>query len=319
MILYVKGNLLQSPAQVLVNTVNTVGVMGRGIALEFKRLYPEMFREYRELCEQGKLQIGTLWLYKSPNKWVLNFPTKKHWRSPSHVEYVEAGLRKFVSSYTDLGIHSIAFPALGCGNGQLDFETQVQPLMHKHLRNLPIEIFIYPGRKSAFIEHLNPEQMKEWLRSEPTSLPFAEVWDDLVQVLSRKQNFKTIARNNPFKAQQSQDPRGIRICAANQTYLVKYETLMDFWQQLRTHGFSMRQIAPGIDRQTSYLISIFAELDYIQPVKVADRYEKFQNAAVTGLQVLPSAFNREPVEFDQLLLFQLDQSTWLPSNQMPVK
>ena len=143
MILYVKGNLLQSPAQVLVNTVNTVGVMGRGIALEFKRLFPEMYRQYRELCERGQFGIGMLWLYKSPNKWVLNFPTKKHWRNPSRVEYVEAGLRKFVNSYADLGVHSIAFPALGCGNGQLDFETQVKPLMEKYLRQLPIEVFIY--------------------------------------------------------------------------------------------------------------------------------------------------------------------------------
>jgi len=319
MILYVKGDLLQSPAQVLVNTVNTVGVMGRGIALEFKRLYPKMFREYRELCEQGRLQIGMLWLYKSPNKWVLSFPTKKHWQSPSQVDYIEAGLRKFVSSYTDLGIHSIAFPALGCGNGQLDFETQIQPLMDQYLRNLPIEVFIYPGQKPKFVEHLKPKQMKKWLRSEPTNLPYVEVWDDLVEVLSRKHNFRTIAKSSPFEAYQSQDPPGIRICAANQTYLVNNETLMDFWQQLRTHGFSMRQIAPGIDRQTSYLISIFAELDYVQPVQVADRYENFRNAAVIGLQVLPSAFNRELIKYEQPSLFQLDQYTWLPSNQMPVK
>lgn len=146
MISYVSGNLFQSPAQVLVNTVNTVGVMGKGIAFDFKRLFPEMYQQYRELCEQNQFKIGMLWLYKSPNKWVLNFPTKKHWRHPSHVEYIEAGLQKFVNSYTNLGIHSIAFPSLGCGNGQLDFETQVKPLMEKYLRNLPIEVFIYYSR-----------------------------------------------------------------------------------------------------------------------------------------------------------------------------
>jgi len=302
MILYVKGNLLQSPAQVLVNTVNTVGVMGRGIALEFKHLFPEMYRQYRGLCERGQFEIGMLWLYKSPNKWVLNFPTKEHWRNPSRVEYVEAGLQKFVDSYADLGIHSIAFPALGCGNGLLDFETQVKPLLEEYLRQLPIEVFIYPGQKSAFVEHLNPGEMKKWLRSEPTNLPFAEVWDDLIQLLGERDSFETIARKRPFVARISQDPLGVEIVAAKQRYYIQYETLVAFWQQLRTHGFSMRHIAPGIDRQMSYLISIFAVLDYVTPVHVADSYDRLQKAAVTGLQVLPSAFVREPLQFAQLSL-----------------
>jgi len=304
MILYVKGNLLQAPAQVLVNTVNTVGVMGRGIALEFKRLFPEMYRQYRELCERGQFKIGMLWLYKSPNKWVLNLPTKKHWRNPSRVEYVDEGLRKFVSSYADSGIHSIAFPALGCGNGELDFETQVKPLMEKYLRQLPVEVFIYPVRRSVFVEHLNPEEMKKWLRSEPTNLPFAEVWDDLTQLLGRSVSFETVARKRPFVARISQNPLGIEIVAAKQRYHIQYETLVAFWQQLRAHGFSMRHIAPGIDRQMSYLISIFAELGYVTPVHVADSYDRLQNAVVTGLQVLPSAFVREPLQFAQLPLFQ---------------
>lgn len=310
MILYVKGNLLQSPAQVLVNTVNTVGVMGKGIALEFKRIYPEMFAKYRELCERGQFRIGMLWLYKSPNKWVLNFPTKKHWRNPSKVEYIEAGLRKFVSSYVDLGIHSIAFPALGCGNGQLDFESQVKPLLEKHLRNLPIEVFIYPGHDSAFVEHLNPKAMKKWLRSEPRSLPFSEVWDDLVQLLKKQQDFKTIARESPFKAHISDNPKGIKITASGQNYYISYEVLLAFWQQLRTHGFSMRQIAPSIDRKMSYLIPIFAELDYITPVYIADEYSNIQRTAVVGLQVLPSAFIDPLFQTRQLSLFETGTFAW---------
>ena len=187
MILYVKGNLFQSPAQTLVNTVNTVGVMGKGVTLEFKRLFPEMYAQYRALCESGQFKVGQLWLYKTPQKWVLNFPTKQHWRAPSRLEYVEAGLKKFVQVYDEMGIHSIAFPPLGCGNGQLDFETQVRPLMEHYLKNLPIDIFIYPDRKSQFVEHLNVEEMEAWLRSEPASLPFSEVWQDLSarEVLAR--------------------------------------------------------------------------------------------------------------------------------------
>ena len=91
MITYVTGNLFESPAQVLVNTVNTVGVVGKGIAKEFKIIYPMMFKRYQELCESGDFEIGKLWLWKSANKWVLNFPTKKHWRNPSHLSYIING------------------------------------------------------------------------------------------------------------------------------------------------------------------------------------------------------------------------------------
>lgn len=300
MILYVTGSLFQSPAQVLVNTVNMVGVMGKGVALEFKRLFPEMFAEYRELCERGEFQIGKLHLYnKNRNKWVLNFPTKKHWRNPSRIEYIEAGLEVFVRHYTKMGIHSIAFPALGCGNGQLDFKNQVQPLMHKYLHRLPIDIFIYPDRQSdQFIrpEHENPEEMKRWLRSEPTSLPFSEVWDDLTKLLSRKNNFKTIAKGGSFVA--GVNTEGIEISLTSGKRNIPYETLLAFWQQLRTHGFSMRHIAPDINRDVSYLMPIFAKLDYVKPIRVADSYANFHSRPVIGLQVLPSAFSgqSQPVQ-----------------------
>ena len=306
MIMYVSGNLFQSPAQVLVNTVNTVGVMGKGVAYEFKRLYPDMFVRYRGLCEKGQFAIGNLWLYRTPNKWILNFPTKKHWRNPSRLEYVTAGLDTFARNYVEMGVQSIAFPPLGCGNGQLDFESQVQPEMERFLRNLPIEVFIYPTRDEPFVpEHENPEAMREWLRSEPTSLPFSEVWEDLAELLRRRSTHETMTRGNPFTVRINSDPPGLTVSAAGgNRYRITYDTLMAFWQQLRTHGFSMRRIAPGIDRQMSYLIPIFSQLPYVKPVKVADRYDRLGRGSVTGLQVLPFAFNRAR-EHPQLSLFEL--------------
>jgi len=291
--MYVKGDLFQSPAKVLVNTVNTVGAMGKGIALQFKNMFPDMYVKYRSLCEQGLFEIGQLWLYKTPNKWVLNFPTKKHWRYPSKIEYMELGLKKFVNTYDEMGIHSIAFPPLGCGNGQLDFEDQVKPVMEKYLRNLPIEVFIYPDRESDFIEHLNPGKMSDWLRSEPTSLPFSEVWEDLTRLIKQQKEFETIASGNPFRAEISENPLGIKITASSTNYYIKQESLMSFWQQLRTHGFSMRHIAPSIDRQIYYLIPIFAHLDYVAPVHVADQYERLNTSVVTGLQIMPTAPDKE--------------------------
>ena len=306
MILYVQGDLFQSPAQVLVNTVNTVGVMGKGVALQFKRHFPEMYAKYGELCEKGDFNVGSLWLYKTPNKWVLNFPTKKHWRQPSRIEYVESGMKKFVETYSSMGIHSIAFPPLGCGNGQLDFRSQVQPLMEKYLQPLPIEVFVYPEKDNAFVEHLHPEEMRGWLRTEPQSLPFSEVWEDIKAILDENSEYKTVAKNNSFSAYISHDPLGIRVVVAERQYILPYDKLLSLWQQLRTYGFSMRHIAPGIDRQVSYVLSIFAELEYVTPVYLADDYSKFGSASMIGLQILPTAFGRRTDYADavqQLSLF----------------
>ena len=102
-----------------------------------------MFEEYHILCENGQLKIGDLWLYKASDKWVLNFPTKQHWREKSTLEIIETGLQKFVTIYDQETITSIAFPKLGSGLGGLDWDTQIRPLMEQYLQPLPIEIFIY--------------------------------------------------------------------------------------------------------------------------------------------------------------------------------
>lgn len=286
--MYVKGNLFQSPAQTLVNTVNTVGVMGKGVALEFKRLFPDMYSQYRALCESGQFKVGQLWLYKTPQKWVLNFPTKEHWRAPSRLEYVQAGLEKFVQVYSDMGIHSIAFPPLGCGNGQLDFENQVRQLMEHYLKNLPIDIFIYPDRKSQFVEHLNVKEMEAWLRSEPSNLPFGEVWQDLIAALIQQQEYQT-AEGQPFTARLNEKESALEIQTKTQKFKIHYDTLLSFWQQLRSHGFSMTYIAPGLDQELTYLIPIFSQLPYIASVRVAEDYSSLRKGAVIGLQLVPSA------------------------------
>jgi O-acetyl-ADP-ribose deacetylase (regulator of RNase III) len=117
MITYVVGDIFRSPAKVLVNTVNTKGIMGKGLAKDFKAIYPEMFRKYQHLCEEKRFDVGQLYLFRTPNKWVLNFPTKRDWKHPSRPQYIEAGLKAFVNGYAKAGITSVAFPQLGCGHG----------------------------------------------------------------------------------------------------------------------------------------------------------------------------------------------------------
>lgn len=144
------GNLFDSKMQTVVNTVNCVGVMGKGIALEFKSKYPEMYREYAEMCSRGEVIPGKPYLYRDiVGASILNFPTKDHWRSTSKLSYIIDGLDWFVSNYLNMGITSIAFPPLGCGNGGLPWDV-VGPIMYHKLRDLPIEIEIYApyGTKS---------------------------------------------------------------------------------------------------------------------------------------------------------------------------
>ena len=142
----IKGNIFNTKAQTIVNTVNCVGVMGKGIALVFKLRYPNMFEQYQKLCAQHLIEIGKLWIYKgeSLNPWVLNFPTKTHWKLPSEYVYLEKGLQKFVESYKEKGITSIAFPLLGAFNGGLDKERVIEIMQHYLSQcDIPVEIYQY--------------------------------------------------------------------------------------------------------------------------------------------------------------------------------
>lgn len=144
-----QGNIFASQCQTLVNTINCDGVMGAGIALEFKLRHPEMFEKYVEHCQNKRIIIGKLWIYKPPanskeQRWVLNFPTKLHWKNPSKIEYLEAGLKKFVETHRRREIESIAFPVLGSANGGIP-EAESLSIMQKYLNEclIPIEIYRY--------------------------------------------------------------------------------------------------------------------------------------------------------------------------------
>jgi O-acetyl-ADP-ribose deacetylase (regulator of RNase III) len=139
---YHRGDIFTSPAQVIVNPVNCKGHMGKGLALAFKQRYPQMFVIYQHECREGKLRIGHPTLYTASAPWILNFPTKDHWRDDSKVEYLEAGLQYFVTHYKALEITSIAFPKLGAGLGKLSWDV-VGSLMVKYLSQVDIDVSIY--------------------------------------------------------------------------------------------------------------------------------------------------------------------------------
>ncbi len=158
---YQKGDIFDSKAQVIVNTVNCKGVMGKGLALSFKERYPDMFRVYQEECRTGKLHIGRPTLYKASTPWILNFPTKDHWRFPSKLEYLEKGLTYLVAHYKRAGIKSIAFPKPGVQNGKLSWD-EVGPLMAKYLSQLDIEVSIYIADGDAEYQYDEDSERNIW-------------------------------------------------------------------------------------------------------------------------------------------------------------
>ena len=193
------GNMFESKATTLVNTVNCVGVMGKGVALEFKNRYPAMFKEYVNLCKQGTLRPGVPYYYSDLyGASILNFPTKDHWKSPSKLSYIVAGLKWFRDHYKEHGITSIAFPPLGCGNGGLSWEL-VGPLMYELLKDLPIDIEIYAPYGTKH-EHLTPEFLQNNLIHCPAEVignkyvQFNKYWLLILYVI-QKLNRDTYALN----------------------------------------------------------------------------------------------------------------------------
>ncbi|MDZ7692354.1 MAG: macro domain-containing protein [Balneolaceae bacterium] len=135
MIRYKVGDILKADAEALVNTVNTVGVMGKGIALAFKKAYHQNFKIYKKAVENGEVKIGSLLVTETgllQPKYIINFPTKKHWRHPSKLSYIREGMEALVDIINEKDIRSLAIPPLGCGNGKLNWD-EVKPIMEKHL------------------------------------------------------------------------------------------------------------------------------------------------------------------------------------------
>jgi uncharacterized protein YwgA/O-acetyl-ADP-ribose deacetylase (regulator of RNase III) len=137
------GNIFASEAQTLVNTVNCVGIMGKGLALEFKKLFPDMYEDYVVRCKAKEVRLGEPYLYRRLlPPWILNFPTKDHWRSVSRLSDIVAGLEYLEKHYHEWEITSLAVPALGCSNGQLEWRV-VGPTLYRYLSRLDIPVELY--------------------------------------------------------------------------------------------------------------------------------------------------------------------------------
>lgn len=163
MIKYITGNILDSNVQALVNTVNTMGIMGKGIALQFKKAYPNNYKAYEKACKNKEVMVGKMFVTVDSNtttgeRIIINFPTKTNWRKPSEYKYIEDGLEDLVKVIIHKSIKSIAIPPIGAGNGGLNWE-KVKKIIEKKVEHLNVDIFVYEP-SLQIQEHLMKERVK---------------------------------------------------------------------------------------------------------------------------------------------------------------
>jgi O-acetyl-ADP-ribose deacetylase (regulator of RNase III)/uncharacterized protein YwgA len=189
MVKILTGDILDSKAQTLVNTINCVGVMGKGIALKFKERFPDMFNDYMERCNRNEVRLGKPYLYKKLTPpWILNFPTKGHWRSVSRIEDIVKGLKYLLQHYKEWGITSLAVPPLGCGQGQLEWKV-VGPTLYRYLNQLDIPVELYAPHGTPH-EELQPEFLEQepgvkQIKPELAPERVKPAWVALVEILNR--------------------------------------------------------------------------------------------------------------------------------------
>lgn len=184
------GDMFESSAQTLVNTVNCVGVMGKGIALEFKERFPQMYEDYVARCRSGEVKLGRPYLYKSVvPPWILNFPTKDHWRSLAKVDDIVEGLGYLLVNYREWGITSLAVPPLGCGQGQLEWRI-IGPTLYGYLSrmDIPVELYAPYGTPTDELELsflVGEESMTQLALASPSAERVPPAWVALVGIVKR--------------------------------------------------------------------------------------------------------------------------------------
>lgn len=285
MIKYVEGNIFDSPAQTIVNTVNTVGVMGKGLALSFKERYPEMFVTYRNMCEKHKLLVGKLMLYSAADHMILLFPTKENWRNPSRIEYIDAGLSNFVRSYAQHHITSIAFPKLGCGNGELSWDT-VKPVMERYLSSLPIDVYIYLNDKSNGLpEHKAQKNTMKWLKENAKDLSFNAIKEEIIletAITPIKFSYNDSVYLTTYKTELV-----FNEIEKKQEIIVKEEDFYQTWDLIRKEKIFVETN----EESTNLVYALLHKLGYLSSVSIVDNKTSMIRAGYQVREGLGRAFS----------------------------
>ena len=206
-----KGDLLAERVDAIVNTVNTVGIMGKGIALQFKRKWPANAKAYEEACKHGEVIPGRMFIFDNGQlvepKYIINFPTKRDWRQPSRMADIEAGLKDLVSQIIDLRIQTIAIPPLGCGNGGLNW-SEVKPRIEAAFAKIPdVEVRLFAPNEVEGVRELAPEQVRAKMTAGRAAIIKAlSIYREMLYPLSQLEVQKLVY----FLWQSGQDFGGLR-------------------------------------------------------------------------------------------------------------
>lgn len=283
MLIYRRTSLLESTAQTLVNTVNTVGVMGKGLAQAFKKREPGMFAAYERICERGLLEPGKLWLWRGEKGWVLNFPTKVHWRNPSKIEWIEAGLEKFVSAFEEQGINEVSFPLLGCGNGGLDW-ADVKPVMERYLSSLPIPVYIHDYTVEIGLpEHL--EALAQQVREEKKDISFGGFMRDMRRIVDLSgSRLIELDTKVPFQASMTADDE-LAITTEDAVWQFQPDDLRGVWFGLQAGVVTKDKAGWAAKGGGKPLISMLSLLPGVRPIEIQRKGAPDPELAV---ELLPS-------------------------------
>lgn len=287
MLMYRRTSLLESSAQTLVNTINCVGVMGKGLAQAFKEREPAMFAAYKRICDDRKLEPGKLWLWRGSDQWVLNFPTKVHWRNPSKIEWVEAGLAKFAAAYEEQGISEISFPRLGCGNGNLDW-NDVKPVMEHYLGSLPIKIYVHDYIHAIGLpEHL--ELVAETMRGEYVADPsFESFRRSLEKVVSLGgDKFVELSSREAFRAHFTPSAE-LAIETGKTSWRLEEEVLRGVWLDLQAGLVTKKETGWSAREAGAPLLSILSLMPGLRPIEIQRRGDHDPEIAVERLPAMPA-------------------------------
>ena len=290
MLIYRRTSILESTAQTLVNTVNCVGVMGKGLAKAFKERDPAMYEAYKSICESKLLEPGKLWLWQGSKNWVLNFPTKKHRRNPSRIEWIEAGLKKFVAEHVERGIKEISFPRLGCGNGNLNW-AEVQPLMEKYLRDIDVTVYIHDYTVDIGLpEHL--DDVSRRLRMEGAE---ASTFEEFLVTLKRAAELGggglvELGTGAPFRADMDENGN-LTLQREAVTWINERDDLRGVWLSLLSGLVTKAQAGWSMTGGGNALLSMLSVLPQARPIEIEGPCEGPELA----VELLSSAIRTSPV------------------------
>ncbi len=269
MIKFQKGDIFSSKVQTLVATVNCVGIMGKGIAKEFRQRFSSMYKEYVKACKQGELRIGKLWLYRELDKQILCFPTKDNWKGPSKYEFIEEGLKELRRTYREKGINSLAIPPLGCGMGGLRWD-KVKELIIQYLSDLPIEIEVYePLDIGNRIPRKNPFKNMNKIKLTPSTIYTGEMIRIAQKYFGERQAIgRLLLQKIAFFSQLAGLPIKLSFTKYN---LGPYDYKLTFNID-KLEGLFIRDASSTIERSN---LSIIDEVKWLSIVEQINSYSEF--------------------------------------------